>query len=72
MESFFHTPEVERVHHRVSATRAGARSDVFVPRAFAAPQGPRPPRTIEGLCTSRRLHSALGYGSPADMKRMAP
>ena len=57
MESFFHTLKVERVHHRVYATRAEARRDLFA--------------YIEGFCNSRRLHSGTGYRSPADMERMA-
>ena len=57
MESFFHTIKVERVHHRVYATRAEARRDLFT--------------YIEGFYNSRRLHSALGYRSPADMEQMA-
>jgi len=57
MESFFHTLKVERIHHRVYATRAEARRDLFA--------------YIEGFYNSRRLHSAIGYRSPADMERMA-
>ncbi|SFH78519.1 Integrase core domain-containing protein [Albimonas pacifica] len=57
MESFFHTLKVERVHHRVYATRGEARRDLFA--------------YIEGFCNSRRLHSGTGYRSPADMERMA-
>jgi transposase InsO family protein len=57
MESFFHTIKVERVHHRVYATRDEARRDLF--------------GYIEGFYNPRRLHSALGYRSPADMERMA-
>jgi transposase InsO family protein len=57
MESFFHTLKVERVHHRVYATRDEARRDLFA--------------YIEGFYNSRRLHSAIGYRSPADMERMA-
>jgi transposase InsO family protein len=57
MESFFHTLKVERVHHRLYATRDEARRDLF--------------GYIEGFYNSRRLHSALGYRSPADMERMA-
>ena len=55
MESFFHTLKVERVHHRVYPTRAHARRDLF--------------GYIEGFYNSRRLHSALGYLSPADAER---
>ncbi|MEO1470655.1 MAG: integrase core domain-containing protein, partial [Pseudomonadota bacterium] len=57
VESFFHTLKAERVHHRVYATRAEARRDLFV--------------YIEGFYNSRRLHSGIGYRSPADMERMA-
>jgi putative transposase len=57
MESFFHTLKTERVHHRVYATRAEARRDLF--------------GYIEGFYNSRRLHSALGYVSPADAERRA-
>lgn len=57
MESFFHTLKTERVHHRVYATRAEARRDLF--------------GYIEGFYNSRRLHSALGYISPAEMERRA-
>jgi putative transposase len=57
MESFFHTLKVERIHHRVYATRAEARRDLFA--------------YIEGFYNSRRLHSGIGYRSPADMERMA-
>ena len=57
MESFFHTLKVERVHHRVYATRDEARRDLFA--------------YIECFYNSRRLHSAIGYRSPADMERMA-
>lgn len=57
MESFFHTLKTERVHHRIYATRAEARRDLF--------------GYIEGFYNSRRLHSALGYLSPAEMERRA-
>lgn len=57
MESFLHTLKVERVHHRVYATRDEARRDLFA--------------YIEGFYNSRRLHSAIGNRSPADMERMA-
>ena len=57
MESFFHSLKVERVHHRVYATQAAARRDLF--------------GWIEGFYNSRRLHSALGYRSPAAVERMA-
>lgn len=57
MESFFHTLKTERVHHRVYATRDQARRDLF--------------QYIEGIYNPRRLHSALGYISPADAERRA-
>ena len=57
MESFFHSLKVERVHHRVYATRAEARRDLF--------------GWIEGWYNTHRLHSALGYRSPAAVERMA-
>ena len=49
--------KTERVHHRVYATRDQARRDLF--------------GYIEGFYNPRRLHSALGYISPADMERRA-
>jgi transposase InsO family protein len=55
MESFFRTLKTERVHHRIYATRDQARRDLF--------------GYIEGFYNPRRLHSALGYISPADMER---
>jgi putative transposase len=57
MESFFHTLKTERAHHRIYATRAHARRDLF--------------GYIEGFYNPRRLHSALGYISPADAERNA-
>jgi putative transposase len=57
MESFFHTLKTERVHHRVYATKEQARRDLFA--------------YIEGFYNSHRLHSALGYRSPAEMERAA-
>jgi putative transposase len=57
MESFFHTLKIERVHHRIYATRTDARRDLF--------------QYIEGFYNSRRLHSALGYLSPALAERVA-
>lgn len=57
MESFFHTLKTERVHHRVYATRDQARRDLI--------------GYIEGSYNSRRLHSALGYISSAEMARRA-
>jgi transposase InsO family protein len=57
MESFFHSLKTEQVHHRIYDTRAEARIDLF--------------QYIEGFYNSRRLHSALGYISPALAERMA-
>jgi transposase InsO family protein len=51
MESFFHTLKVECVYQGRYETRAEARSDVF--------------EYIEGFYNTRRLHSSLGYVSPA-------
>ena len=45
MESFFHSLRTERIHHRVYATRTGARRNLF--------------GYIESFYNSRRLHSAL-------------
>ena len=57
MESFFHTLKIERIHHRLYASREDARRDLFA--------------YIEGFYNSHRLHSALGYLSPAEMERKA-
>src|SRR5262249_21747754 len=57
LESFFHSLKTERVHHRIYGTRAEARRDLF--------------QYIEGFYNSHRLHSALGYISPAFAERMA-
>ncbi len=57
MKNFFHTLKVERVHTRIYAPRIEARRDLFA--------------YIEGACNSRCLHSAIGYRSPAEMKRIA-
>ena len=57
MGSFLHSLKVERVHHRVYATRAEARQDLF--------------GWIEGFHNTHRLPSVLRYRSPADMERMA-
>jgi len=56
MESFFHSLKTKRVHHRIYGTRAEARRDLF--------------QYIEGY-NFHRLHSALGYVSPAFAERMA-
>ena len=57
MESFFHTLKTERVHHRIYATKEQARRDLLA--------------YIEGFYNSHRLHSAIGYLSPAEMERAA-
>ena len=57
MESLFHSLKVERVHHRVHATRAEARRDLF--------------GWIEGFPNTHCLHSALGHRSPAAMELRA-
>jgi len=51
MESFFKTLKVERVHEQRYASRDEARTDIV--------------RWIEGFYNQRRMHSALGYRSPA-------
>jgi putative transposase len=57
MESFFHTLKTERVHHRIYATKEQAKRDLFA--------------YIEGFYNSHRLHSTLGYLSPAERERAA-
>ena len=57
MESFLHTLKTERVNHRLHATRAEARRDLF--------------GYIVGFYNPHRLHSAIGYISPAEMERRA-
>ncbi len=52
VESFFATLKGELVHHRRYATRAEARSDIF--------------EYIEVWYNRKRLHSSLGYRSPAE------
>lgn len=54
MESFFGTLKSERVHHRRYETRAEARQDIF--------------HYIEVYYNRKRLHSALGYKSPAEFE----
>ena len=54
MESFFGTLKRELVHRTRYATRAQARTEVF--------------EYIEVFYNRRRLHSALGYQSPADFE----
>ena len=56
-QSLSHSLKVERVHHRVHATRAEARGDLFA--------------WIEGFHSTHRLHSALGYRSPFTGRRRA-
>jgi transposase InsO family protein len=56
-EGFFHTLKTERVHHRIYATKEQARRDLFA--------------YIEGFYNSHRLHSSLGYLSPAEVERAA-
>lgn len=56
-ESFFHTLKIERVHHRVYATRDQARRDLV--------------QSIEGVYNPRRLHPALGSINPAEAERRA-
>ncbi len=56
MESFFHTLKVELVHHRDYATREEARQDIT--------------DYIERFYNWRRLHSSLGYVTPAEYERM--
>ena len=51
MESFFGTLKSEWVHHRAYRTRQEARADIFY--------------YIEAFYNPHRLHSALGYLSPA-------
>jgi putative transposase len=58
MESFFHTLKTERVHHRLYATRAEARRDLF--------------HYIEGFYNPVRRHSALDFTSPTQFEEMAP
>jgi putative transposase len=64
-ESFFATLECELVDRHRFASKAEAQIAVFVLRAFAAPQGPRSLRTIEGFSDPSRRHSSIGYLSPA-------
>ena len=55
MERFFYTLKAELVHYGVYATRDQARCDLF--------------GYIEGINEPRRLHSSLGYPTPAETKR---
>ena len=54
MESFFGTLKTELVHQRDYPTRDDARRDLF--------------DYIEGFYNRQRLHSALGYLSPAQFE----
>ena len=55
-ESFFATLECELLDRRCLPTVAGARREVL--------------RFIEGFHDTRRLHSALGHGSPANYEKL--
>ena len=55
-ESFFHTLKVEMVNQRDYQTRKEAMSDIF--------------EYLEVFYNRRRLHSTLGYKSPADYERL--
>jgi putative transposase len=55
MESFFGTLKKELVHHRKYRTRAEARQDIF--------------EFIEVFYNRERLHSSLGYMSPANYEK---
>jgi len=57
MESFFHTLKTELIHHRLYATRAEAKRDIFA--------------YIEGFYNRTRRHSAIGYISPIEMELKA-
>ena len=57
MESFFHTLKTELVHHRTYATHDEARRDLF--------------SYVEGWYNRQRLHSGLGYQTPAEAERRA-
>ncbi len=54
MESFFHTLKTELTHHRRYQTREEARRDIF--------------EYIEVFYNRQRLHSSLGYKSPAEFE----
>ncbi len=57
MESFFATLKTELIHHRHFTTRSQARREIF--------------EYIEGFYNRQRLHSALGYVSPAQFEAQA-
>ena len=54
MESFFKTLKVERVYQLRYETRAQARLDIV--------------DWIEGFYNHRRLHSSIGFQTPADVE----
>ena len=55
MESYWHSMKVEEIHGQGFATRAAAKHCVFA--------------YIEGWYNTTRLHSSLGYKSPAQFER---
>ena len=55
MESYWHSMKVEELHGQNFATRAAAKHCVF--------------EYIEGWYNTTRLHSSLGYRSPAQFER---
>jgi len=57
MESFFATLKTELVRHRSYRTRGEARREIF--------------EYIEGFYNRRRMHSSLGYVSPAEFEALA-
>jgi len=57
MESFFHTLKTELVHHKRYQTRREANRDIF--------------EYIEVFYNRQRLHSSLGYNTPAEYERAA-
>ena len=56
-ESFFHTLKTELVHHQDYETRREAKQEIF--------------EFMEVFYNRRRLHSSLGYKSPAEFERIA-
>lgn len=57
VESFFSTLKMELIHERAYATRQQARAEIF--------------KFIEVWYNRQRLHSSLGYLSPADYEAKA-
>jgi putative transposase len=55
MESFFKTLKVEHTHRLTYASRSQARLDIV--------------NWIEGFYNAKRMHSAIGYQSPAEFER---